>query len=105
LSNAADSVTSGASLPAGGVNVGADSRESTPWKLNLIVVALLASLASGCAALSSPTPAYQVADKATFDAVAPEYLDYVTGDSKLSPEQIQRRQRMVETWRMRIEAK
>jgi hypothetical protein len=46
--------------------------------------------------------AYVAADKATFDAVAPEYRAYVVADQKLSPEQKKRRGRTLTAWEARI---
>ncbi len=46
---------------------------------------------------------YVKADKATFDAVAPEYKSYVLSDGNLDSEAKARRLRTVELWRVRIE--
>ena len=66
--------------------------------LSILLVGLLAVVCSGCVGQ------YVEADRATFDAIAPEYLGYVENDTRLTPDQVARRQRTVETWRMRIEA-
>ncbi len=51
----------------------------------------------------SPHRAYVDADRATFDVIAPAYLAYVRGDASLDQLQVQRRARLVDTWRIRIE--
>jgi hypothetical protein len=66
---------------------------------------LLASC--GCSALQSaqaPGGAYVAADRATFEALAPEYAAYVAADPALPDEDRARRTRTLQTWRMRIEA-
>ena len=64
----------------------------------LAVVVVLAC-AWGC----TPQAAYIEADRATFDVIAPAYLGYVQADPALDQDQIDRRQRFVDTWRIRIE--
>lgn len=64
-----------------------------------LVIALLCLFAAGCAVSKE----YIKADKATFDAVTPEYLKYVEADSALDREQKDRRKRTVATWKLRIE--
>jgi hypothetical protein len=54
---------------------------------------------SGCSEFSE----YVAADKATFEAISPEYLEYLQKDAALDDEQKERRKNLVETWRMRIE--
>lgn len=71
--------------------------------LLLIATSLLLSLA-GCAAFRLPSPDYVKADRATYEAVAPEYSAYVAADPLLDAEQIARRQRTVATWRRRLES-
>jgi len=52
---------------------------------------------------------YVAADKMTYDAVADEYLDLVQkskkedGQPQFDQEQIDRRKRLVESWKMRID--
>lgn len=66
------------------------------------LMALLAALAlTGCAQTSS---LYLQADRATYDAVAPEYLDYVAADESLSPEDVNTREATITSWRKRVEA-
>jgi hypothetical protein len=61
----------------------------------------------GCSALQSvqaPGGAYVAADRATYEALAPEYAAYVAADPALPDEDRARRTRTLQTWRMRIEA-
>lgn len=87
------------------------------WRLNaaaplapLAMAALSAALPqlAGCAglsaALSSPSRAYVASDRATYEAVAPEYAAYVDSDQDLDDAAKARRQRTLETWRVRIES-
>jgi len=60
-------------------------------------VALL--MLAGCGNLEP----YIKADKATFDAIAPEYQKYVDADPNLDQGQKDRRRRTLETWKLRIE--
>ena len=64
-------------------------------------IALLAlSLTSpGC----SISKEYVAADKATYDAIAPEYLKYVGTDATLDAEQKARRERTIKSWKLRID--
>jgi hypothetical protein len=84
------------------------------WRMNaaaalalLLSPALLAPT-GGCqslpAALQSPSQAYVAADRATFNAVAPEYSAYVHSDPTLDDDSRARRDRTVQTWRARIES-
>lgn len=65
-------------------------------------VAMLTLMVSaiGC----RPDRAYIAADRATYDAVAPEYRTYVDSDSTLTPEQRDRRHRTLDTWDIRLRA-
>jgi hypothetical protein len=81
------------------------------WRMNaagplalLVLPAALLAPASGCASLSSPSAAYVAADRATYDAVAPGYAEYVRHDASLDDEQRARRERTLETWRIRVNA-
>jgi hypothetical protein len=62
--------------------------------------ALALLVLSGCV----PPSLYAKADRATYDAVAAEYLDYVAADPDLSAEQKARRVRTLTSWRKRTEA-
>lgn len=57
-----------------------------------------------CSALHAPAGAYVAADRATYDAVAPEYSAYVHNDPNLGDDERARRDRTLETWRVRLEA-
>lgn len=55
-------------------------------------------------AACTPSHPYTIADRETFDAIAPEYGAYVMADKNLSEDQKKRRAVAVQTWRLRIEA-
>lgn len=61
---------------------------------------LLFLAASACV----PPHPYTVADRATFDALAPDYTDYVRRDDQLNQAQRELKLLTVETWRLRLEA-
>jgi len=46
---------------------------------------------------------YVAADKATFDAIGPEYRAYVESDPKLDQDQKARRLRTLESWKIRLQ--
>lgn len=52
----------------------------------------------------TPTELYVKADRATYQAIAPEYIKYVDLDGQLSQDQKDRRHRLVEAWDGRIRA-
>lgn len=56
---------------------------------------LLALLLTGCNVGSE-------ADRATFDAIAPEYLSYVNGDQNLTDAQKARRRETVRSWEAKV---
>ncbi len=66
----------------------------------LIAVALLLPILSGCRGVPE---AWQEADRATYQAIAPEYLRYIGADPALSEDARQLRRVTVETWRIRTE--
>lgn len=66
-------------------------------------VLALALCFSGCATTDFIQSDYVEADRATFDAVAPRYLEYVKGDPSLDSEEKARRERTITTWRLRLE--
>ena len=78
------------------------------WRMNGTLLAFLLLLLpthlTGCSILTAPEGTYVAADRATYDAVAPEYRAYVTSDPNLDDEQRARRHRTVETWRVRLES-
>lgn len=61
-------------------------------------LALTLTLASGC----TIAPAYVTADRATFDAIAPEYRAYVDADPELSLEKKTRRRGTIDSWDARL---
>jgi hypothetical protein len=71
--------------------------------LLLAVMALPLLLLAGCAAFTAPSPDYVAADRATYEAVAPEYADYVHADPSLGADEVARRERTLRTWLLRIE--
>jgi hypothetical protein len=78
------------------------------WRMNAalpfapILLLLPLSQCTGCAALTQPPPDYVAADRATYEAVAPEYARYVDADPGLDTEQKARRARTVAAWEARI---
>jgi hypothetical protein len=76
-----------------------------PWRMNSAwLAAALGAVGVAGAGGCGPTGGYVAADRATYDAVAPEYAAYVTADATLTPEQRQRRQRTLAAWKLRIES-
>jgi pyruvate/2-oxoglutarate dehydrogenase complex dihydrolipoamide dehydrogenase (E3) component len=69
-------------------------RQHWMW-VGLAAMALLVAGCTGC----TPTKAYIEADRATHEAVAPEYLELVRESGKFDAKQIQRRQDTIDTWR------
>ena len=69
----------------------------------LAPLAACALLLSSCEGLSV-ADAYVAADKATFDAIAPEYEVYVRGDMNLDEPSKAARIRLLTSWKMRLEA-
>jgi hypothetical protein len=75
-----------------------------------ILLLLPLSQCTGCAALSAalstvpPPPDYVAADRATYEAVAPEYSAYVAQDAGLDEEERARRERTIATWDARLAA-
>lgn len=69
----------------------------------LAPLAACALLLSSCNGISVAS-AYLAADRATFDAVAPEYEVYVRGDANLDEAAKAARIRTLTTWKMRLEA-
>jgi hypothetical protein len=63
-------------------------------------IVLVLFLLSGCCGPSEPERA---AHAAVFDAVAPEYLEYVEGDEALTVAQRARRAETVSQWRRLVE--
>lgn len=87
-----------------------DGAASDPalWKgrqmiILLCLMPLLAAMA-GCESLKNVSAAYVNADRLTYEAIAPEYREYVANDPGLTPEQQQRRYRTIDTWKLRWES-
>ena len=68
----------------------------------LCAVAALVLL-TGCEGISV-ADAYVKADRLTYDAIAPSYRAYVEADEKLDAPSKASRMRLLETWKLRIEA-
>lgn len=71
---------------------------TTSRKWGLLLLALVPASCVG------PDATYIAADRATFEAVAPEYLEYVQADESLDAAAKARRTRTIETWQKRLEA-
>jgi hypothetical protein len=93
-----------AAPPSDGSTKGQNWRMNAAGPLALLLLPAVLAHASGCASLSGPAAAYVAADRATYDAVAPEYADYVRHDPALDEAARARRGRTLETWRLRVEA-
>jgi hypothetical protein len=91
----------------GGPNIDAEnafigSKHIPPPSANVLLALILPAflLLGGCQIGSS----YVAADRATYEAIAPEYTGYLAADPKLDDSQKDRRRRTVQTWERRIEA-
>lgn len=58
-------------------------------------------LISGCTTID---PSYVGADRDTFEALHIEYLAYVDANEDIDQDQKDRRHRLIDSWRIRIEA-
>jgi len=74
-----------------------------PRAASLLLLILPLAMLGGCAALDQPTPTWLAADRATYDAIVPDYRDYVAADRELDEIRRERRLRTVDTWRIRLE--
>jgi hypothetical protein len=81
--------------------IGKSGSSTAALRIILLGTCALALWSAGCA--TTLDGAFAQADRATYDAVAPEYSAYVAADPKLDDEQRARRNRTVETWRLRVE--
>ena len=70
-------------------------------KKTVTIAALV--LLSSCEGISV-ADAYVQADQLTYDAIAPSYRAYVQADEKLDAPSKASRMRLLETWKLRIEA-
>ena len=68
----------------------------------LCALAALALL-TGCEGISV-ADAYVKADRLTYDAIAPAYRAYVEADKALDPAAKQSRMRLLDSWKLHIEA-
>jgi len=66
-----------------------------------IISLLIAFSPVSCATVPQ---SYLEADRATFEAIAPEYHNYVGADPALTPAQKINRQQTIQSWRNRINA-
>ena len=58
----------------------------------------------GCCATTDVIRAdYTAADRATYDVIAPRYLNYIAGDDSLDEDTKKTQSRTVTTWRLRLE--
>lgn len=64
------------------------------------IISLLITISSVSCATVPQT--YLEADRATFEAIAPEYHNYVEQDATLTPAQKINRQQTIQSWRNRI---
>ncbi len=64
-----------------------------------LAVVVLLSCSWGC----TPQSAYIEADRATFDVLSPMLRGYIEGDDSLDEQQVERRGRLIDTWRIRLE--
>lgn len=67
-----------------------------------LLLLMLLCVISGCGT-SGEFKAYVESDRATFEAISTQYLEYVGKDESLDEEQKQRRERLIGTWGLRIE--
>lgn len=66
-----------------------------------LAVLLLAPFLAGCAGQSVPAD-WVAGERKTYDAIAPEYGDYVNADPNLSALQKANRQNDVKSWESRV---
>ena len=69
-------------------------------RLSLLAALMLLSACEGI----SVADAYVAADKATYEAIAPEYRVYVEADEGLDASSKASRMRLLKSWEMRINA-
>lgn len=66
----------------------------------LIAIAVLGIALTGC----SLDKIYVQADRDTYDVIAPAHREYVENDPNMTPEQKDRRLRLLDSWEERIKA-
>lgn len=69
--------------------------------MRVIMLILILAVCNGCTCVDMK--GYVAADKATFIAITPEYLEYVDNDAALDQAKKDRRRRLVDTWKLRID--
>lgn len=89
-----------APAPSGDSNAsGASNAVNQTLKLvPFLLLPVVLFCAAGCS-----LPGDAQAEQSTYNAIAPEYQQYFEADAKLSPEQKQRRENTLATWKMRID--
>lgn len=72
--------------------------------LHASILCLSVMFSAGCCATTDIIREdYTAADRATYEAIAPSYLEYVAGDESLDSDEKRRRERTITTWRLRLE--
>lgn len=72
--------------------------------LSASILSIAVLLSAGCCATTDLIRSdYTAADRATYEVIAPAYLEYVAGDADLTGDEKQRRARTIATWRLRLE--
>lgn len=72
--------------------------------LRTSILSLVVLMSGGCCATIDIIRAdYTAADRATYDTIAPRYLNYIAGDDSLDEDTKKTRIRTVTTWRLRVE--
>lgn len=71
--------------------------------LRTSVLMLMLTAAGCCSTTDLIRKEYTAADRATYEAVAPTYLQYVDADASLDSDEKKRRARTITTWRLRLE--
>ncbi len=99
-----------AGLGSAGYAVSRGKAKSNSGKASFSAIAPIALvlffLMPSCGLLEAPQgvdPQYLKADRATYEAIGEEWADYVQADDTLTVEQKQRRDLLLNSWRIRIE--
>lgn len=74
------------------------------WEKLAVLAAIVGLIVLGVSGCTTPAREYIEADRATFDAIAPEYREYVTGDDVLSEIEKDVRLHTLQSWDERIAA-
>ena len=70
------------------------------WLIYSIIFGLVIGATIGCAGIEK---AWVVAERSTYDALAPAHAEYVKADADLSENQKRLRLLLLKTWNLRIE--